>query len=124
MFFLGYEFTKRLLFCGDQLTVERARGSQQARINSDTEKEALLGLEPAVADWHSEANFLQVSLIFVNVHVYHGHICCVPEAYAIPRALCITSDLLHTLAFYRQYSLGFIKVDQVSKEELCFNFEI
>ena len=41
---------KRILFCGDQLTVERARGSQEARINSNTEEEALLGLEPAVAD--------------------------------------------------------------------------
>lgn len=51
---------KHILFCGDQLTIERARGCQNARINSDTMKEALLGLELAVADWHAEANFLQV----------------------------------------------------------------
>ena len=51
---------KHILFCGDQLTVECARGCQDARINSDTMKEALLGLELAVADWHAEANFLQV----------------------------------------------------------------
>lgn len=52
---------RRILFCGDQLTVERARGCQEARVNSDSTKEALLGLEPAIADWHAEANFLQVS---------------------------------------------------------------
>ena len=51
---------RHILFCGDQLTIERARGCQDARINSDTMKEALLGLELAVADWHAEANFLQV----------------------------------------------------------------
>lgn len=51
---------KHILFCGDQLTVERARSCQDARINSDTAQEALLGLEPAIADWHAEANFLEV----------------------------------------------------------------
>jgi hypothetical protein len=58
----GEHSLKRILFCGDQLTVERARSSQEARINSDTMQEALLGLEPAIADWHAEANFLQVCL--------------------------------------------------------------
>ena len=51
---------KRILFIGDQLTVECARGSQDERVNSETTEEALLGLEPAVADWHAEANYLQV----------------------------------------------------------------
>lgn len=55
------ENLRHILFCGDQLTIERARGCQEARINSDTVKEVLLGLEPAIADWHAEANFLQVS---------------------------------------------------------------
>ena len=45
---------------GDQLTVERARSSKKSRITADTPVEALDGLEPAVADWHAEANFLQV----------------------------------------------------------------
>ena len=52
--------SRSILFCGDLLTVEGARGCQEARVNSDTTKEALLGLEPAIADWHAEANFLQV----------------------------------------------------------------
>ena len=51
---------KHILFIGDQLTVEGARGSQDVRVNSETTEEALLGLEPAVADWHAEANYLQV----------------------------------------------------------------
>ena len=46
-----------MILFGDQLTVERARGSQKARVASDT-REALEGLEPAAADWHAEANFL------------------------------------------------------------------
>ena len=49
-----------LMFFGDQLTVQRARSGQKARIASDTREEALEGLKPAAADWHAEANFLQV----------------------------------------------------------------
>ena len=45
---------KTLMFFGDQLTVERARSAQKARIASDTKEDSLNGLEPA------EANFLQV----------------------------------------------------------------
>lgn len=52
---------KTLMFFGDQLTVERARSSKKARVASDTPAEALDGLEPAAADWHAEANFLQVT---------------------------------------------------------------
>lgn len=55
---------KHILFCDDQLTVERARGSQDIRVNSETMEEALLGLEPAIADWHAEANYLQVQCMF------------------------------------------------------------
>lgn len=51
---------KTLMFFGDQLTVERARSAQRARIASDTIEDSLSGLEPAAADWHAEANFLQV----------------------------------------------------------------
>ena len=51
------------MFFGDQLTAERARKGQQARVTSDSELEALLGLEPAASDWHAEANFLQVCKI-------------------------------------------------------------
>jgi len=58
--FTGGDCLKHVLFIGDQLTVERARGCQEARVNSDTMQEALLGLEPATADWHAEANYLEV----------------------------------------------------------------
>ena len=57
----GHRFRSLTLF-GDQLTVERARAAQKARIASDTAMEALDGLEPAATDWHAEANFLQVSM--------------------------------------------------------------
>lgn len=50
---------KTLMLLGDQLTVERARAAQRARVASDNE-DALNGLQPAAADWHAEANFLQV----------------------------------------------------------------
>ena len=52
---------------GDQLTVERARGSQKARVASDTREEALEGLEPAAADWHAEANF------FTGIYLFCTH---------------------------------------------------
>lgn len=54
---------KHILFCGDQLTVERARSCQDARINSDTAQEALLGLEPAIADWHAEVRVVLVQVV-------------------------------------------------------------
>ena len=47
-------------FGGDQLTVERCRGVQHARINSDNEVAALEGLYPFVSDWHAEVVLLQV----------------------------------------------------------------
>lgn len=68
---------KRILFIGDQLTVERARGSQDVRVNSETIEEALLGLEPAVADWHAEANYLQV------------HACTYMYVLCVTEKLCI-----------------------------------
>ena len=48
------------MFFGDQLTVERARSAQRARVAADTIEDSLSGFEPAAADWHAEANFLQV----------------------------------------------------------------
>ena len=51
----------RLMFFSDQLIVERAQSAQRARVAADTIEESLSGLEPAAADWHAEANFLQVS---------------------------------------------------------------
>ena len=64
---------KHVLFCGDQLTVERARSSQNNRINSRTKKDALLGLEPTISDWHAEANFLQVACNFEINDLFSYH---------------------------------------------------
>jgi hypothetical protein len=47
-------------FGGDQLTVERCRGVQSTRVNSDNEIDALLGLHPFASDWHAEVTLLQV----------------------------------------------------------------
>ena len=58
---------KTLMFFGDQLTVERARSAQRARIASDTIEDSLSGLEPAAADWHAEANFLQVCYCIIII---------------------------------------------------------
>ena len=56
---------------GDQLTVERARADQSARIASNTAVKAPDGLEPPATDRHTEANFLQVSM---NAHLcMHVH---------------------------------------------------
>lgn len=43
----------QLLFVGDQLTVARARGAKALRASHDTNKDRLMGLLPAVADWHT-----------------------------------------------------------------------
>ncbi len=56
----------QVAFGGDQLTVERSRNAQERRVNSDDPVDALQGLEPFAADWHAEANFLQVTLILCS----------------------------------------------------------
>ena len=72
----GEESIHKVVFFGDQLTAERARKGQDARVNSKTNKEALLGLQPAISDWHAESNFLQVytciscTCIFVIAYTY------------------------------------------------------
>ncbi len=57
---------KQVAFGGDQLTVERNRNAQARRVNSDTAVDTLQGLEPFPADWHAEANFLQVHLLAIH----------------------------------------------------------
>lgn len=51
---------KPIAFGGDQLTVERCRGVQRARVNSDNQIDALEGLYPFASDWHAEVILLQV----------------------------------------------------------------
>ena len=49
-----------LVFFGDQLTAERARKCQEYKVSDADAEQALLGLVPAISDWHAEANYLQV----------------------------------------------------------------
>lgn len=61
---------RNLMLFGDQLTMERARAAQKARIASDTTVQALDGLEPDATDWHAKANFLQVSMPAHHAYMY------------------------------------------------------
>lgn len=58
---------KTLMFFSGQLTVEKAQSAQRA---SDTIEDSLSGLEPAAADWHAEANFLQIIACMKLLSVY------------------------------------------------------
>ena len=51
----------RILCYGDQLTVERIRGAQAVRLNSENGIMQLRGFIPAVTDWHAKVSFLGVS---------------------------------------------------------------
>jgi hypothetical protein len=55
--------TLQLTMCGgDLLSVERASNSQEDKQDSSTPSRKLLGLMPALEDWHTMANFYMVSL--------------------------------------------------------------
>ena len=51
------------MFGGDQLTAARARGSQEARLNSDTCLGRLQGLKPMAEDWHTSVILLIVCVL-------------------------------------------------------------
>ena len=44
----------KILLGGDQLTMERARGIQDIRDNSDNPSHRLVGLVPTCEDWHAK----------------------------------------------------------------------
>jgi len=50
-----------ILFAGDQLTAERARGAKKAKVNAVSPSEQLAGLIPVAADWHTKVKLLEVS---------------------------------------------------------------
>ena len=50
-------------FAGDQKTAARARGAQLAKVNAATPSGRLMGLVPAVADWHTKVKLLDVSVV-------------------------------------------------------------
>ena len=51
----------QLLFFGDQLTVERARGAMVLRSLHEEAVDRLEGFVPAVADWHTRMTLVKVS---------------------------------------------------------------
>ena len=56
----------KVLYFGDQLTLERIRGAQAVRSNSENGTERLEGIVPAITDWHAKASFLGVSLYSIQ----------------------------------------------------------
>ena len=52
-----------ILFGGDQLTAERARGSKKIRSNAERGVERFEGLQPVVEDWHTRVALLKVSFM-------------------------------------------------------------
>ena len=53
-------------FAGDQKTAARARGAQLAKVHAATPSRRLMGLVPAVADWHTKVKLLHVSLVILQ----------------------------------------------------------
>ena len=52
-------------FAGDQKTAARARGAQMTKVSADTPSGRLMGLVPAVADWHTKLKLLDVSFVLL-----------------------------------------------------------
>lgn len=54
------------------MTSAKTRKCQESRLNSDNARDALLGLAPFSADWHAEANLLQVYIrsMLILIHLY------------------------------------------------------
>ena len=46
-----------ILFFGDQQTTEHSRKCQEYKVSDKSKAEALLGVVPAILDWHAEAEF-------------------------------------------------------------------
>ncbi len=48
-------------FSGDQKTAARARGAQNARMNSTLPSDRLVGIIPVAVDWHTKVKVVDVS---------------------------------------------------------------
>lgn len=59
-----------LLFGGDQLTVARVRGAQEAKSNSVSSSKRFDGLIPVLEDWHTEVILVEVNRCVKFVYVY------------------------------------------------------
>ena len=60
----------KVLFGGDQLTAERARGAQRSRRSELQPKEQLRGLIPVATDWHAKQCLLQVCIHLLYHYIY------------------------------------------------------
>ena len=61
---------------GDQLSVARARGSQEICLNGNNRKEKLRGLLPVAEDWHAKMCFMEVGWynyyqLMIQCHVFN-----------------------------------------------------
>ena len=64
---------ERIFFGGDQVTVERARGAQQAKLQSLNWIKRFQGVIPKSEDWHALVTFYQViinTMIFCSINHY------------------------------------------------------
>ena len=53
----------KVMYFGDQLTVERMRCAQAIRCNSENDVLRLKGVIPAISDWHAKVSLLGVSTL-------------------------------------------------------------
>ena len=65
----GWPLHSPVLFGGDQLTVAKARGSQQVRMNYNNAVSCLEGLIPIIEDWHATVVLLQVHILICTVFI-------------------------------------------------------
>ena len=61
----------RVLLCGNQLTVKRARSARAQRNNSEDAKGRLEGFIPVAQDWHAGLCFLQVRISVLKSYMHH-----------------------------------------------------
>ena len=87
-----------VLLGGDQLTVERIRGSQRARSNADQSLETLKCFKGVVEDWHSEVAIMKV--IVVCTFVLMSNICNIYRPFG---RNCTTSLLEWTMVLWCTY---------------------
>jgi len=62
---------RQILVGGDQLTAARARCAIKGKMNAQTPEKSLAGIIPVIEDWHTKANFLGVSYMYVCSIIQH-----------------------------------------------------
>ena len=62
---------RQILVGGDQLTAARAWCAINGKMNAQTPEKSLGGIIPVIEDWHTKANFLGVSYMYVCSIIQH-----------------------------------------------------